>query len=69
MCALTVSDLVLRGEEPYVRVVDKGSVIRDCPLSPELVGVLENYLVSRETRTGAPARKMDPVFLNTRLDR
>jgi integrase len=37
VCTLTVGDLVLGGEEPYVRVVGKGSVTRDCPLSPELV--------------------------------
>jgi len=35
--ALTVGDLVLGGEEPYVRVVGKGSVTRDCPLSTEVV--------------------------------
>ncbi len=67
VCALTVGDLVLGGEEPYVRVIGKGSVTRDCPLSPELVGVLESYLASRQARTGTPARKKDPVFLNTRL--
>ena len=67
VCALTAGDLVLGGEEPYVRVIGKGSVTRDCPLSPELVGVLESYLVSRTARTGTPARKKDPVFLNTRL--
>jgi len=32
-----VGDLVLGGEEPYVRVVGKGSVTRDCPLSTEVV--------------------------------
>jgi len=67
ICALIVGDLVLGGEEPYVRVLGKGSVTRDCPLSPELVGVLESYLTTREARTGAPARKQDPVFLNTRM--
>jgi len=46
VCALTVADLVLGGEEPYVRVIGKGSVTRDCPLSPELVGVLESYLTT-----------------------
>jgi len=51
------------GEEPYVRVIGKGSVTRDCPLSPELVGVLESYLTTREARTGTPARTKDPVFL------
>ncbi len=67
VCGLTVGDLVLGGEEPYVRVVGKGSVTRDCPLSPELLGVLQSYLVSRQARTGSPARTKDPVFLNTRL--
>ena len=67
VCALTVGELVLGGEEPYVRVIGKGSVTRDCPLSPELVGVLQDYLASRTARTGTPARKKDPVFLNTRL--
>jgi len=67
VCALTVGDLVLLGEEPYVRVIGKGSVTRDCPLSPELVGVLQDYLASRQARTGTPARTKDPVFLNTRL--
>jgi len=46
-----------------VRVIGKGSVTRDCPLSPELVGVLESYLTTREARTGTPARTKDPVFL------
>jgi len=67
VCALTVGDLVLGGEEPYVRVIGKGSVTRDCPLSPELVGVLQSYLTTREVRTGTRARAKDPVFLNTRL--
>jgi site-specific recombinase XerD len=67
VCALTVGDLVLGGEEPYARVVGKGSVTRDCPLSPELVGVLQAYLTTRQARTGASARKKDVVFLNTRL--
>jgi len=67
VCALTVSDLVLQAEEPYVRVIGKGSVTRDCPLNPELVGVLQSYLASRQARTGIPARTKDPVFLNTRL--
>jgi len=63
--ALTVGDLVLGGEEPYVWVVGKGSVTRDCPLSTEVVGVLERYLVSREARTDARTRGTDPVLLNT----
>jgi len=67
VCALTVGDLVLGGEEPYVRVIGKGSVTWDCPLSPELVGVLQSYLASHQARTGTPARTKDPVFLNTRL--
>jgi len=67
VCALTVGDLVLGGEEPYVRVLGKGRVTRDCPLSPELVGALQTYLTTREARTGTPARKADAVFLNTRL--
>jgi len=67
VCSLTVGDLVLLGEEPYVRVIGKGSVTRDCPLSPELAVVLQDYLVSRQVRTGIPARTKDPVFLNTRL--
>jgi len=65
VCALTVGDLVLGGEEPYVRVVGKSSVTGDCPLSPELVGVLGSYLVNREARTGTSARKTDPVLPNT----
>ena len=67
VCALTLGDLMLGGEEPHVRVIGKGSVTRDCPLSPELVGVLGSYRVSRQARIGTPARKKDPVFLNTRL--
>jgi len=60
-----VGDLVLGGEEPYVRVVGEVSVTRDCPLSTEVVGVLESYLLSREARTGARTRRTDPVLLNT----
>jgi len=45
--------------------VGKGSVTRACPLSTEVVGVLERYLVSREARTGARTRGTDPVLLNT----
>ena len=67
VCGLTVGDLVLGGEEPYVRVIGKGSVTRDCPLSPELVGVLQDYLASRTARTGTPGRRKEAVFLNTRL--
>jgi len=67
VCALTLSDLILGGEEPYIRVLGKGSVTRDCPLSPELVGVLQAYLPTREARTGTPIRRQDPLFLNTRL--
>ncbi|PRZ39736.1 integrase/recombinase XerD [Antricoccus suffuscus] len=68
ICALTVGDLVLDGEEPYIRVLGKGSVTRDCPLSDDLVTILHAYLVTRETRTGKRARKKDPLFLNGRLD-
>lgn len=67
MWALTVGDLVLGGEEPYVRVVGKGSVTRDCPLSTEVVGVLESYLLSREARTGAPDPRDGPGASQHRL--
>jgi site-specific recombinase XerD len=58
---------VLDGEEPYIRVLGKGSVTRDCPLSRELLHVLELYLDSRTRRTAKDARNRDPLFLNTRL--
>ncbi len=67
VCGLSHADLVLDGEEPYVRVIGKGSVTRDCPLSAELVVVLRAYLVSRAERTKAPGRGRDALFLNTRL--
>jgi integrase/recombinase XerD len=68
ICALTVRDLVLEGDEPYVRVLGKGNVARDCPLTAELVQIIKRYLASREQRTGRPPRGKEPVFLNTRLD-
>jgi len=68
ICSLTVRDVVLDGDAPYVRVLGKGGVTRGCPLSLELVPVITNYLSSREERTGEPARRKDPLFLNTRLE-
>jgi site-specific recombinase XerD len=68
ICSLTVRDVVLEGDAPYVRVLGKGGVTRDCPLSLELVPIITNYLTSREERTGKPARRKDPLFLNTRLE-
>ena len=68
VCGLRIGDVVLEGDEPYVRVLGKGSVTRDCPLTAELVGVLTRYLTTRDMRTGKAARKKDPLFLNTRLE-
>ena len=68
ICALTLGDVILDGEEPYLRVLGKGSVTRDCPLAADLVAILRSYLHTRQERTGKAARKKDPLFLNSRLE-
>ena len=55
ICALTLGDVILDGEEPYIRVLGKGSVTRDCPLSEDLVAILRTYLATRDTRTSKRA--------------
>jgi hypothetical protein len=37
LCGVRCRDLVADIEDPYVRVVGKGDVTRDCPLPPEVV--------------------------------
>lgn len=68
LCALRIGDVILDGEEPYIRVIGKGSVTRDLPLSADLVAILHGYLATRHERTGKSGRKKDPLFLNSRLD-
>lgn len=67
VCALSMADVVLDRDEPYLRVLGKGNVSRDCPLSPQLVDVIRAYLTSREEKVGRPARRSDRVFLNAQL--
>ena len=66
LCGLRIRDLVLDVEDPYVRVTGKGGAMRDCPLPPEVVTTLEDYVESRHERTGRRARRDDPVWLNNR---
>lgn len=68
ICALRIGDVILDGNEPYIRVIGKGSITRDCPLSPDLVAIIQAYLTSRHARTGKTARKKDQLFLNSKLD-
>lgn len=67
LCALHSRDVILDDEEPYIRVIGKGNVPRDCPLTGDLVAILTTYLTTRQERTGTPARRNDPLFLNSRL--
>ncbi len=60
--------MILDGEEPYLRLLGKGSVTRDCPLSDDLVAILRTYLATRDTRTRKRARKKDPLFVNSHLE-
>jgi integrase/recombinase XerC len=64
LCGARIRDLVLDVDDPYVRLQGKGSVVRDCPLPPELVAAVEAYLVSRVKRTGKRPRPDDRVWLN-----
>ena len=64
MCGIRIRNLVLDVEDPYVRVVGKGDVVRDCPLPAELVEAIEAYLASRLERTKQPARRDDLLWLN-----
>jgi integrase len=61
-------DLVADVEDPYVRVVGKGDVTRDCPLPPEVVLAVEAYLAGRRARTGRRPRPDEPVWLNNHGD-
>jgi integrase/recombinase XerD len=53
VCGMRFRDLVLDVEDPYVRVVGKGRVTRDCPLPQELVAAVQAYITSRSERSGA----------------
>ena len=64
LCGIRIRDLVLDVDDPYVRVVGKGNVVRDCPLPAELVGAIQFYLASRLTRTSTRPRRDDPLWLN-----
>jgi site-specific recombinase XerD len=68
VCAMRFRDLVLDVEDPYVRVVGKGRVTRDCPLPQELVAAVQAYLASRSERVGRRPRLSDPVWLNNNGD-
>jgi integrase/recombinase XerC len=66
LCRLRIRDLVLDVEDPYIRVTGKGRAVCDCPLAPEVVTTLEQYLESREERTKRHAGRNAPVWLNSR---
>jgi site-specific recombinase XerD len=66
VCAMRFRDLVLDVEDPYVRVVGKGRVTRDCPLPQELVAAVEVYIMSRSKRIKREPRPRDPVWLNNK---
>jgi integrase len=68
LCGVRFRDLVLDVEDPYVRVVGKGDVTRDCPLPPEVVLAIEAYLAGRRARTGRRPRPDEPVWLNNHGD-
>jgi integrase/recombinase XerD len=68
LCGIRIRDLVLDVEDPYVRVVGKGDVARDCPLPAELVAAIEVYLANRLTRTSQRPRRDDPLWLNNHGD-
>ena len=68
LCGIRIRDLVLDVEDPYVRVVGKGNVVRDCPLPAELVGAIDAYLASRLKRTRSRPRRDDPLWLNNHGD-
>jgi integrase/recombinase XerC len=68
LCGVRFRDLVLDIEDPYVRVVGKGNVARDCPLPHEVVVAIEAYLASRRERTGRRPRLDEPVWLNNHGD-
>jgi integrase/recombinase XerD len=68
LCGVRFRDLVLDVEDPYVRVVGKGDVTRDCPLPPEVVLAIEAYLAGRRARTGRRPRLDEPVWLNNHGD-
>jgi site-specific recombinase XerD len=66
LCGLRIRDLVLDVEDPYVRVRGKGGAVRACPLPSEVVGILEEYLGSREERTKRAPGRNAPMWLNNR---
>jgi site-specific recombinase XerD len=64
LCGIRIRDLVLDVDDPYVRVIGKGDIVRDCPLPAELVAVIQAYLADRQKRTGQRPRRDDPLWLN-----
>jgi integrase/recombinase XerD len=65
VCGVSIRDLVLDVEDPYVRVTGQGGAVRDCPLPPEVVIAVKAYLASRQERTRTRARRDDAAWLNS----